>query len=607
MSGISRNIAYGSTFGGGLESGFARASPEGNLQNLLKRRHAEVTDPSSSNLNIPVGEYLLRLPKSRPSGEIFELGRREWSQPSCTFKEPEPLLLNIFSSGESDLAGQESSLSGKGPSCVERPLQKKRKTTEEEEARKLMSHTKVAAAVNRVCCSSRASGDVQITHPRQDLLKSDNDQLKHQIVLARKGQQHTGALALASRCVKSSDWRERENALVLYRVLVEKGHAYTDALEAAGAIWYLSESDDEALALIELFRALVKRGRGYPEALKVANLFLDSSETLEVALAGVRLFEDLVKKGQGYEEAIENAERVLDGQGSVLGVGALDIYRALVKRGTAYVEALGAAASGFYNFEREQEHPWDISAESHERSTALGLYQDLVEKGQGYEEAIEAAVEGLASWHEESIDLFRALFEKGQGFQEAFDAAASENSNYLGLGLFKILLDRGLPCPSALRAASEGAKSSSPLKRKVALEIFEALVKKERVYFQALNAASSSIKGGCSEDRGPALRLFKAFFDKGQGFREAISLSYKVDKSFESSDSVIDLTCLLARYTKGIEFAKRYRNGLREVPVRLEHAIEKFELLDALLGRVDGRHSAGVSHDDLAGHILSFL
>jgi hypothetical protein len=446
-----------------------------------------------------------------------------------------------------------------------------------------------------------------------------------QFYIQKGGKKHKDAIAAASEGMKSSDYSVREESLKLFKVLIEKGHAYMDAATAVkegrahfnadvrrsvevlfellikkfkalfeegqayteaiavASEWGKSSDSSSRRSAIELFEALFKKGQGYTEAAAVASQWVKSSYNI-VKDEAVKLLKTLVEQGQGYAAAVAAVREVMkssDNSDNYVRKAAIELLellieklKILVEQGQGYTEAIAVASE------------WVKSSDRDVRESALELFEVLFEKGQGYAAAIAVASEWMNSSYyddkESVLVLFEALFENGQGYTEALVAVREGMPNIYGgkevavkllkalLEKLKILIEKGHGdkeniMNTAIAVASEWATSSDSGVRGAVLRLFKALVETRQEYTAAIAAASEGLKHPSPDVRKPAIDLLKVLIEKKQGYTEAVSVArdWVQNSDYSGKIAAIDLLRVLVEngVKDGVDVARKALRG----------------------------------------------
>ncbi|KKR96784.1 MAG: hypothetical protein UU47_C0007G0002 [candidate division TM6 bacterium GW2011_GWE2_41_16] len=169
----------------------------------------------------------------------------------------------------------------------------------------------------------------------------------------RSVQNYIRTIAIAQAGSQSSDFSMREDALFLFRSLVEIGQGYPESITAAQKNIQSFDLDDRRESL-DLFKTLFEKGQGYPEAIVAAQTGLQSSDS-DVQEDAIRLFMLLVENGQGYREAIVAGQKGMQIPDKYVQKASIKLFKALVKKGQGYPEAIAAVQNVLQNTNPEIE------------------------------------------------------------------------------------------------------------------------------------------------------------------------------------------------------------------------------------------------------------
>lgn len=153
------------------------------------------------------------------------------------------------------------------------------------------------------------------------------------------------------------------------------------------------------------------------------------------------------------------------------------------------------------------------------RNSALSLFETLFEKNVGFDTALESAT--LTSNYSSSYNLFKLLVKRNKFLTESIDASQlgvnhhNELAREAAIDLFEALFEKNLGFDEVLQKATSTRHSAT------AINLFKALIKKDKYIDKALIAAHQGMKSGDWEIQTTATNLFKALFDKNEGFNKA--------------------------------------------------------------------------------------
>ena len=229
-------------------------------------------------------------------------------------------------------------------------------------------------------------------------------------------------------------------------------------------------------------------------------------------------------------------------------------YELLVRQGIhIYEEALEEAKSGMKST--------DVGV----RNTAIALFEALFEKEIGFEEAL--AIVTSTSNQPSSYHLFKGLVMKEKFFTEAVTAAQfginnnKEEIRNAAIDLFSALFEKNTGFSEALEITKIPRHGPSTI------NLFKALVKKDKYFDQALVTAQDGILSGDWESHTSATELFKTLFEKDIGFNEAFRV---VNHGIKSSNQTIrsgviflsfDLFTMWKNHKETIKFATKWMNS----------------------------------------------
>jgi hypothetical protein len=284
--------------------------------------------------------------------------------------------------------------------------------------------------------------------------------------------------------------RKPQMILKIYSHAIEQGIAKNDAIkEAIQAAQEGIKSTDSSTKnqALRLFKTLVEKDKAFYEAIQAAQEGMKSTDSC-IRGSALELFRTLVRKGKAFDEAAIAAQEGIKDTNTTVQASALNLFQVLVLKGKAFDEAAIAAQEGM-----------DFT-DYYTRSSAINLFKALFEKDKAFEQAIMAAQKGIKSTNNSirstALQLFKALVEKDKGIVEAINAA--QDGMKIGL-LYKIL---HYIIPTKIDEAYSNIQCT-------ALELFKVLVKKNKAFDQAFEAAQKGINSTEDDVKETAKELMK--------------------------------------------------------------------------------------------------
>jgi hypothetical protein len=176
------------------------------------------------------------------------------------------------------------------------------------------------------------------------------------------------AIQVAQQGIASSSAEIRDDALNLFIVLINRGHAVAEATQAAQKAVSSNNINTQARGL-DLFAILVNKGQAYKEATKAAldviaaypNESMETVSEMEAEFGiksptihtyAMRVLFQLAEKGQSIDAIVKIAQLAMK-KGAL--ISAITLFTALAKKGYALAPAVTAAQKIVDDFEADKD------------------------------------------------------------------------------------------------------------------------------------------------------------------------------------------------------------------------------------------------------------
>ena len=264
-------------------------------------------------------------------------------------------------------------------------------------------------------------------------------------------------------------------ALELLDKLVDKGQSYAMAVSAAQQVFKNFGNREEINAAIKLFRKLIDIDQGIQAAEVIVGEYLKSRRDRRIAF---ELADKLIEKGIAlgasdiaFKEGVKNDDADLMDR-------ALKLFIKLVDTGHAFESAAAAAKIGLLI---DSGNYYELEM----RGTALDLFEKLFKKGHGFEEAVSISLDALIKKRmgSEALWLLNKLFDSGRGFTETEASVKelmshmAENDSYTnsyGIDILELLVKHRHAYETA-RIVASSIQTSDPEVREKANNLIKSL------------------------------------------------------------------------------------------------------------------------------------
>lgn len=320
---------------------------------------------------------------------------------------------------------------------------------------------------------------------------------------------HEKILTFAQDLYHQSNLEKVNKSLFLFKLLVERGFAFSQAMQACIEVIDKKTKGIKIQSVIYILEALIDRKQELDSCFDGATKLLSEgyfnnplvlSSDIEDSVNN--LFQRLLKKEYSDKKVLYFAQSLYDNKDNQLKEKAIPLLLLLVKRGFALSEA---ASVGMHAIDNQ------ISI-----NAAGNIFKQLCSKEQYQDDCFDAATKLLALNSPMACKIFEFLLENKYPQEKilSFGQALIQNNNYLNqketINFFEMLIDKNLAFPEAayvaLHAVTNGTSSLDK-----AIKIFKILIGKKQKLTFCFDAATKLLMLNNSE----VCSLFKSLLENG--------------------------------------------------------------------------------------------